>query len=807
MQQNYQTELSKDAPVFTPTITAGFDSNAQVLPNQFNNMYVNYSQQPATTGFGNYAMTSAPTYSTPTTNTNPNLQNHFDVYAQQDAGQKATPTVSNANVKGGDEGDQFVVSANNYGRHPNVSMPANANKQQQPQQQPQLLPTKEPSATDFRNVPSNFENPYGADNSYVQQQQQQANQQFNPYQQQQFTTAPNVVNPYENFNSTVGNNNTYGNNNNYFAQQHRQGGGYANKRDPGNYRNNNRYGGNNRWNNNQRYGNNNYHQRSGGGYGGRGRGGYDNRQPMYWKETGPRHSEYEGMVKASKNRDEQLEKRVFGTPSVLQGINFDDYDKIKVEVGNYEGFAPMESFETANLAPLLLENIKKCGFKKPTPIQKYTIPPAVAQRDIMACAQTGSGKTAAFLLPVVQTLLMNPNTEQQKKNPYGRKAFPKALIISPTRELAQQIHKDCLKFVYRAGLGCACVFGGSSIEKQSQYFNHTIHILTATVGRLWDFHTRGNISFEQVDFLILDEADRMLDMGFEKDIMNIIYNSDIKQKRTNLLFSATLPKEIQQLAASFLDNYIFLACGRVGAVGHLISQQFEFVQTDNKTTRLIELLQSIEGRSLVFTATKRKADELEHQLNSLRQRIRCVAIHGDKSQRAREKALKSFRDNRISVMIATDVASRGLDIPDVSYVIQYDTPDNIDSYVHRIGRTGRCGNKGTAISFLNDKNKPILKSLVNLLYEEKVEIPPWLLQLQKRHGNFRPNNRRGRGRGRYNKHRNYRGRGRGHGRHNNYNNNYQQHQNNNYGGNQGGFNNNPNNNNYQQHQNNNNFRQ
>jgi len=286
----------------------------------------------------------------------------------------------------------------------------------------------------------------------------------------------------------------------------------------------------------------------------------------------------------------------------------------------------------------------------------------------------------------------------------------------------------------------------------------------------------------------------------------------IKKQRTNLLFSATLPKEIQQLAASFLDNYVFLACGRVGAVGHLIAQKFEFVQTDNKTTRLIELLQSIEGRSLVFTATKRKADELEHQLNTLQQRIRCVAIHGDKSQRARENALRKFRDNRVSVMIATDVASRGLDIPDVSFVIQYDTPDNIDSYVHRIGRTGRCGNKGTAISFLNDKNKPILKSLVNLLYEEKVEIPPWLLQLQKRHGNFRPNNRRGRGRGRYNKHRNYRGRGRGHGRNNNYNNHYQhQNNNNNYGGNQGGgFNNNPNNNNnyQQQHQNQNpNFRQ
>lgn len=762
-QKENTSDLSKDAAVFTPTM---LESNAQRLPNQFSNMqFMNYSQQqqnsiPAnnpTTAYDNYGMNSAFTTAASTTAT-------------------ATATTATANQNFQDAQQANYESYKQEATHatvPAMAYPGNTANQLR-------------TATDFRT--NGIENPYAQNtqnfpNSFSHQQ--------NPYNamQKKFDTAmqnnTTTVNPYENYNNFNNQNNNhfesnkFGNKNNYFGSQdgrqnyyhqNRQGGG----RRGGGY--NNHYQQNNRYNNFQRGG---YRGGRGRGYGNNNRGGYNNRPQMYWKETGPRHSEYEGMVGGSRKKDEQLEKRVFGSPSVSQGINFDDYDNINVEVGNYEGFQPMQAFEEAGLSPRLLENVKKCGFRKPTPIQKYTLPPALERRDIMACAQTGSGKTAAFLLPIVQNLLATVDDANQSRKNYDSKSFPKALIISPTRELAQQIHKDAVKFVYRTGLSSACIFGGSVVEKQLTYLkNYRIDILIATVGRLWDFFQREALSFERVEYLVLDEADRMLDMGFEKDIMNIIYKSDIRQERTNLLFSATMPQDIQTMAASFLQNYVFLACGRVGAVGHLITQQFELVQQDDKTDRLTELLNSVEGRCLVFTATKRKADELEYELNQLK--IRCVAIHGDKSQHAREKALKQFRSKRCQVMIATDVASRGLDIPDVMYVIQYDVPDNIDSYVHRIGRTGRCGNKGTAISFLNDNNKPILKPLVNLLIEEKVEIPPWLNQLKMRHGNFRPS-KRGRGRGRYGK-RNYRGRGGGRGR-----GRYQQ---NNYYQNQGGYGNN-----------------
>lgn len=487
--------------------------------------------------------------------------------------------------------------------------------------------------------------------------------------------------------------------------------------------------GNRGYQNNRGYGNQGNHGYNQGGYGrnnynnyGGGRnGGY---QSHYRMDRNDRHSAYE-------NRS-SWDKSVFDEGGNDAGINFDEYDKIEVQTRNYDGFEPVESFEAANLNPKILSNVKLCGFKKPTPIQKYAIPIIMAERDVMACAQTGSGKTAAFLLPIINCMLANPKEEIGFHS--RSKCYPKALILSPTRELAQQIHKDCGKFLYKTKLGAGCIFGGSKVTKQLQFLeSHRIDILVATVGRLWDFFERGKLSFEDVHYFILDEADNMLDMGFERQINQILYESDLPQERLNLLFSATMPKEIQRLASDFLNNYVFLSFGMVGSVTTLVEQSFQPVEEREKLDKLCEILAELgKQRVLVFVAMKRTADELEYRLEKQHTIGRTIAIHGDKTQRDRERALSGFRKGRYNVMIATDVAARGLDIKNISHVIQYDLPGNVDSYVHRVGRTGRCGNKGSAIAFVNAGNKNILRPLLEQLSKEGLDIPQWLMELNRR---------------------------------------------------------------------------
>lgn len=309
-----------------------------------------------------------------------------------------------------------------------------------------------------------------------------------------------------------------------------------------------------------------------------------------------------------------------------------------------------------------------------------------------------------------------------------RKACPTALILAPTRELVSQIHDEARKFAYRSWVRPAVVYGGADINQQLRQIERGCDLLSATPGRLVDLIERGRISLSNIRYLVLDEADRMLDMGFEPQIRRIVQGEDMPgiQERQTLMFSATFPRDIQLLARDFLKEYIFLSVGRVGSTSENITQKFEFVEDHDKRSVLLDLLASEPpgGLTLVFVETKRMADMLSDFL--MTNRLPATSIHGDRSQREREMALQTFRTGRTPILVATAVAARGLDIPNVTHVINYDLPSDIDDYVHRIGRTGRAGNTGVSTAFFNRGNKNIVRDLVELLREANQEIPSWL---------------------------------------------------------------------------------
>lgn len=424
------------------------------------------------------------------------------------------------------------------------------------------------------------------------------------------------------------------------------------------------------------------------------------------------------------------------TPTDTLAANFDAYEDIPVEASGDDIPPPVNSFSDIDLGDGLKQNIKRCNYLKPTPIQRHAIPIALAGRDLMACAQTGSGKTAAFCFPIISGVLRHEMLPSRSGRGRGGRmvACPLALIVSPTRELSCQIHEEAKKFAYQTGVKIAVAYGGTPIAHQLHTLERGVDILVATPGRLVDMIQRARISLRMIKFLALDEADRMLDMGFEPQIRKIVQQMDMPPPgtRQTMLFSATFPDEIQRLASDFLSNYIFLSVGRVGSSTDLIAQKVELVQDMEKRNYLLDLLvaedstgaNSKHALTLVFVETKRGADALEHWLAN--QGFGAIAIHGDKGQMERERALRSFKTGATPILVATDVASRGLDIPHVSHVINYDLPKDIDDYVHRIGRTGRAGKSGVATAFFSDKNLPLAKSLVELMKEAKQEIPAWL---------------------------------------------------------------------------------
>jgi ATP-dependent RNA helicase DDX3X len=456
-----------------------------------------------------------------------------------------------------------------------------------------------------------------------------------------------------------------------------------------------------------------------------------------------------------------LERDLFGVPNdpskQQTGINFEKYDDIPVEASGQGVPEPVTAFTNPPLDDHLLLNIELAGYKVPTPVQKYSIPIVMAGRDLMACAQTGSGKTGGFLFPILSQAYQNgpsaPPMSQASGN-FGRqrKAYPTSLILAPTRELVSQIFDESRKFAYRSWVRPCVVYGGADIGSQLRQIERGCDLLVATPGRLVDLIERGRISLVNIKYLVLDEADRMLDMGFEPQIRRIVEGEDMPpvQARQTLMFSATFPRDIQMLARDFLKEYIFLSVGRVGSTSENITQKVEYVEDPDKRSVLLDILHTHgAGLTLIFVETKRMADSLSDFL--INQGFPATSIHGDRTQREREKALEMFRNGRCPILVATAVAARGLDIPNVTHVVNYDLPTDIDDYVHRIGRTGRAGNTGLSTAFFNRGNRGVVRDLLDLLKEANQEVPAFLEAIAREGSGYGGGGGRGRsggGRGR-----------------------------------------------------------
>ncbi len=371
------------------------------------------------------------------------------------------------------------------------------------------------------------------------------------------------------------------------------------------------------------------------------------------------------------------------------------------------------SFSNLKLAQPLLDAIASDGYTHPTPIQAQAIPPAVEGRDVLGIAQTGTGKTAAFALPILNHLL--ERLPRNARPPLGRK--PKALVLSPTRELAAQIAESFSSYGRHTPLRFAVIFGGVGQGPQVRAIQQGLDILVATPGRLIDLLQQKLVSLAEIDFFVLDEADRMLDMGFIEPIRKIA--AMLPKERQTMLFSATMPKEIRHLADSLLSNPVSVAVTPVSSAVDRIDQKLYFVLKAQKTQLLVHLYETLGmERAVVFTKTKHGADRLCRKLKAAN--IRAEAIHGDKAQNQRIRALDAFRAGRSPVLVATDVAARGLDIDDVTHVVNFDLPMEPEAYVHRIGRTARAGKSGHAISFCDTEERGLLKQVERLI---KFEIP------------------------------------------------------------------------------------
>lgn len=360
------------------------------------------------------------------------------------------------------------------------------------------------------------------------------------------------------------------------------------------------------------------------------------------------------------------------------------------------------TFEQLNLEKPILEALKCKEYLTPTPIQARAIPRILDGNDLIGCAQTGTGKTAAFSIPIIQKLL---NSTAAKNRPI------KALVITPTRELAIQIGESFAAYGKFTKLKHAVIYGGVSQEPQVKKLRDGIDILIATPGRLLDLYTQGFLKVSNIDFFVLDEADRMLDMGFIHDIKRIL--KIIPTKRQTLFFSATMPAEIKKLADSMLHNPQKVEVTPVSSTVEIIEQLVYFVEKKSKKDLLVDLLNNESVESvLVFARTKHGSDKLVKHL--VKAGIIAEAIHGNKSQNARQRALTNFKSKETKVLIATDIAARGIDIEQLSHVINYELPDVPETYVHRIGRTGRAGNSGVAISLVDPEEVKMLKEIEHL---------------------------------------------------------------------------------------------
>jgi len=383
---------------------------------------------------------------------------------------------------------------------------------------------------------------------------------------------------------------------------------------------------------------------------------------------------------------------------------------------------PNVDFAALGLAPALLKAIIDTGYTTPTPIQVQAIPLALQGKDLMAGAQTGTGKTAAFALPILQKLLpfASPSTSPAK-HPI------RALVLTPTRELAIQVEQSIKVYAKHTPLKSLVVFGGVDIKTQTPHLKTGVEILVATPGRLLDHVEQKTLNLGQVQILVLDEADRMLDMGFMPDLKRIL--ALLPKQRQNLMFSATFSNEIKKLADDFLTNPTLIEVARSNATAENVTQKVYLVEQSNKQALLTQLLQAEDGKQvIIFTKTKITASRLSRAMQ--KEGIAAESIHGDKSQKERLEALDAFKAGKITALVATDVAARGLDISDLPMVINYEIPSAPEDYVHRIGRTGRAGASGVAISLVCEEEEKYLaeieKLIKRVIIKEKVDVTAYL---------------------------------------------------------------------------------
>ncbi|ORX78006.1 p68 RNA helicase [Anaeromyces robustus] len=390
---------------------------------------------------------------------------------------------------------------------------------------------------------------------------------------------------------------------------------------------------------------------------------------------------------------------------------------------------PVTSFDEAGFPGYVLQEIKQLGFNSPTPIQAQGWPMALSGRDLVGIAETGSGKTMAYVLPAIVHINAQPLLE--------RGDGPIVLILAPTRELALQIQEECRKFGKSSRIRSTCIYGGVQRGPQIKELSNGVEIVIATPGRLIDMLTNGKTNLRRVTYLVLDEADRMLDMGFEPQLRKIV--DQIRPDRQTLMWSATWPKEVQQLARDYLQDYIQVNIGSLNlSANHNVKQVIEICDESEKRSKLIQDLTNImangENKTLIFTQTKRTADDITRFLRN--DGWPALAIHGGKSQSERDWVMYEFRSGSSPIMIATDIAARGLDVKDIKYVINYDFPTNIEDYVHRIGRTGRAKTTGTAYTYFTLENFRSSKGLIKILEEANQEIPPRLYEFARALGYY-----------------------------------------------------------------------
>ncbi|WP_239031825.1 DEAD/DEAH box helicase [Paroceanicella profunda] len=366
-----------------------------------------------------------------------------------------------------------------------------------------------------------------------------------------------------------------------------------------------------------------------------------------------------------------------------------------------------DTFRAFGLAPSILSALDRAGMTTPTPIQAQAIAPQLEGRDILGIAQTGTGKTAAFALPILHQILDMPGRPSPKTT--------RALVLAPTRELAVQIEEAFRKFADGARLSTALVLGGVSRNSQIRRMARGVDVLVATPGRLTDLVGEGHIRLDETRFAVLDEADRMLDMGFVREVKKI--HAALHPRRQSALFSATMPTDVAGLAEGFLRDPVRIAVAPQGETAGTITQSVEVMQHAEKRFRLAELVGSTDvSRVIVFARTKRGADRVAENLG--KDGVPAEAIHGNKAQNARQRALDAFRSGRVKVLVATDIAARGIDVPGISHVVNYELPDEAESYVHRIGRTGRNGLDGIAITLCAPDEGDKLRAIEKLTRQQ-----------------------------------------------------------------------------------------